>query len=221
MGKRYTKQDIIDQARAVHGNKYSYDKMFYRGKRENITVTCPEHGDFEIIADNHIRRKDGCKYCNGFIPPDNPTQEFCRKWYHYDEDTGIVSNRATKKEVGYKQPNAYIRMGIGGRYIDVHRFAFFYMLGKIPEEVDHRDRDPSNNAWANLRATTPALNKSNRAHSGVELLDSGSYRARINYEGEAKHLGTFALRTDAEEAVKKFKQQIYQDMEAYHNTFIT
>lgn len=54
------------KSRLVHGNKYTYDKSRYTRNRDKITITCPDHGDFECIAANHIAGR-GCKLCRNEI----------------------------------------------------------------------------------------------------------------------------------------------------------
>lgn len=56
------KENYIEKANLKHDNFFSYDNLDYKGMRENIIVNCPIHGDFEIIASNHLRR--GCVKCN-------------------------------------------------------------------------------------------------------------------------------------------------------------
>ena len=60
----FTTEEFIERAKIVHGNKYTYEKTVYINNRTKIIITCPVHGDFEIIPDNFIRRKDGCKKCS-------------------------------------------------------------------------------------------------------------------------------------------------------------
>lgn len=57
--------DFIDKAKKVHGDKYSYDKVEYKNAKKPVTVTClkPNHGDFPITPDNHLRGK-GCPKCS-------------------------------------------------------------------------------------------------------------------------------------------------------------
>jgi len=59
--KKYSTQDFIYKSTQVHG-KYSYTKTVYRGSSENVTITCPTHGDFRQRAGQHLRGS-GCKRC--------------------------------------------------------------------------------------------------------------------------------------------------------------
>jgi hypothetical protein len=56
-------QDYITKVTALHGGKYTYDKVCYSRMNAKITVTCPVHGDFSISANHHHYRKQGCGVC--------------------------------------------------------------------------------------------------------------------------------------------------------------
>ncbi len=58
------REGFIKRANKVHSNKYNYDKMIYVNMKSDIIVTCPIHGDFNIISGNHINGT-GCKGCKG------------------------------------------------------------------------------------------------------------------------------------------------------------
>lgn len=60
--QKLTKEGFIQRARLKHGSKYSYEKTVYISTSEKVVITCPIHGDFEQLADNHIRRA-GCPKC--------------------------------------------------------------------------------------------------------------------------------------------------------------
>ncbi len=61
--KKKTLEDFIAQARLVHGDKYSYDKVVYKNDSTKVIVTCPIHGDFSITPGHHVRLKQGCRQC--------------------------------------------------------------------------------------------------------------------------------------------------------------
>lgn len=60
-----TKDQFIRAAQKAHENKYTYENMSYENLRENISVTCPTHGDFLVKAGNHKSGKSGCRKCFG------------------------------------------------------------------------------------------------------------------------------------------------------------
>ena len=58
-----TTEEFIAEAVSAHGNKYIYDKVIYTGSNKKITIICPIHGEFEMIANNHTSLKQGCPNC--------------------------------------------------------------------------------------------------------------------------------------------------------------
>ena len=48
-----TKEDFIEKARKVHGDKYDYSKSVYNGPYEKLCVICPEHGEFWVSPNAH------------------------------------------------------------------------------------------------------------------------------------------------------------------------
>ena len=59
----YTTEEIINEFKKVHGDKYIYSGSCYCRTHDNIIVTCPIHGDFEISPSNHLKGQ-GCPKCN-------------------------------------------------------------------------------------------------------------------------------------------------------------
>lgn len=59
--KNTTKQ-FIDAARVTHGERYCYKNTKYVGSTNKLTVGCKIHGDYEIIASNHLAGS-GCRVC--------------------------------------------------------------------------------------------------------------------------------------------------------------
>lgn len=62
--KRSTKEEFIEKACAVHGDKYNYDKVVYINNQTKVCITCPIHGDFWQRPDGHLSGK-GCSKCGG------------------------------------------------------------------------------------------------------------------------------------------------------------
>lgn len=67
---RATKDEFIAKAEIVHPNKYTYDRVDYLTCKDKVTITCPEHGDFEQTPDQHLASKGGCIGCNGGVAID-------------------------------------------------------------------------------------------------------------------------------------------------------
>lgn len=64
MPKLITTEIFIAKAKSMHGDKYIYDKSVYLGMKERVTITCPDHGDFEQQARHHVNGF-GCPECSG------------------------------------------------------------------------------------------------------------------------------------------------------------
>ena len=75
--KTSSKEQFIEKARKVHGDKYDYSKVEYVKSSKPVCIICPKHGEFQQTPNNHLRGQ-GCQKC-------------------YDEHRGITQ-RSTKEE---------------------------------------------------------------------------------------------------------------------------
>lgn len=64
MSKKLTTSEFIQRAKQIHGDKYDYSLVTYINIDTNITVTCKEHGEFNIRPANHLSHKRGCQKCS-------------------------------------------------------------------------------------------------------------------------------------------------------------
>lgn len=62
MFKRYTTEEFIAKAKAVHGNKYDYSRVVYVDSVTPVSIVCPEHGEFKQRPAVH-RSGRGCPSC--------------------------------------------------------------------------------------------------------------------------------------------------------------
>lgn len=53
---------FIERARTLHGDRYDYSKVDYRGPRVRVVIICPKHGDFTQTPELHLRPA-GCRHC--------------------------------------------------------------------------------------------------------------------------------------------------------------
>jgi hypothetical protein len=61
-GKHKSNNDIIKEFKNVHGEKYNYSLVKYKGVDHKVKIICPEHGEFEQAPRNH-RKGHGCQKC--------------------------------------------------------------------------------------------------------------------------------------------------------------
>ena len=57
-----TQDSFIERATKKHNGFYLYDKTNFISRNKKITVTCPNHGDFVVLAKNHLHGS-GCPQC--------------------------------------------------------------------------------------------------------------------------------------------------------------
>lgn len=54
---------FLEKAIIIHGNKFDYSKVDYKGGHINVCIICPEHGEFYQSPSNHLSGKD-CLKCS-------------------------------------------------------------------------------------------------------------------------------------------------------------
>jgi len=62
MYKKFTKEEFIELARKVHGDKYDYSKVEYVDSKHDVMIICPKHGEFWQRANRHLQGC-GCRKC--------------------------------------------------------------------------------------------------------------------------------------------------------------
>jgi len=67
LAAKKTKEQAIQDAIKVHGNKYDYSLVDYKNCYTKVKIICKEHGIFEITLTNHITT-DGDKHLASGCP---------------------------------------------------------------------------------------------------------------------------------------------------------
>lgn len=75
MAKKLTKEEFIQKAIRVHGNRYDYSNVEYVNARTDIQIICPIHGIFLQTPDKHLNGQ-GCPKCAG---KNKTVDEFIKK----------------------------------------------------------------------------------------------------------------------------------------------
>ena len=76
VGKRtIDKEEFVRRAREVHGDKYNYDDTVYVNSRTEITILCPEHGEFKQRPWAHLAG-NGCPKCAPMGRPPRTKEQF-------------------------------------------------------------------------------------------------------------------------------------------------
>ena len=72
MPKRLTKEEFIEKARKIHGDKFDYSKVEYVNNSTKVCIICPIHGEFWQKPNGHLNGH-GCPNCNGGVKIDKNT----------------------------------------------------------------------------------------------------------------------------------------------------
>lgn len=134
------------------------------------------------------------------------TYERAREMLHYNPQTGVlkwkVSPRGNVKvgqHAGSVDGNGRLMVMIDQTSYHSGRLIWLWMMGKWPcGLIDHKDRNPLNNRWGNLREVTQRVNSQNRSmnsnnKSGVRGVywnkRQGKWHAQIALDRKKIHLG--------------------------------
>lgn len=150
-----------------------------------------------------------------------------KDFFSYDPETGIITRNRSKRtdtigEVSTFLHNGYLSIYGFGRLIRAHRLAWVLMTGEWPKnDVDHINRDRTDNRWCNLREATrsdnlrntPVRKTSRSGYKGVEIRD-GKFCAYISVNNKKIHLGAFDNPIDAH---KRYCDEARKICGEFHN----
>ena len=160
-------------------------------------------------------------------PADAPTltAEYLRSVLDYEPATGIftwkvrtANNVKVGDATGSQNGEGYLLIRLQSRLHQAHRLAWFYVYGTWPEDqLDHINRNRSDNRISNLRAVTNKQNMQNAGkrrdntsgYQGVSWHKHGSkWQVGIVHNQKRMHLGLF---DDLEAAIaaRKAAEKIY------------
>ena len=169
-----------------------------------------------------------------------PSVEYLRACFDYDPETGDLrwkvrprEHFATDQSCGRWNTmfagklarwvdNKYHRVTVDWKEYKAHRIIWKLVTGdEPPEMIDHKDGNPSNNRFSNLRATTyhgQAWNRRLRTDntSGQQGVwrSGGKWQAGIVVKGARHHLGLFSTVEEAsavyEAAASKLFGEFYR-----------
>lgn len=150
------------------------------------------------------------------------TAELLRAAVTYDPLTGefrrLVSSSHAKAGDAADCVNArgYIEFNVLGRLHRAHRLAWLYVYGEWPAgDIDHKNRDKTDNRIANLRVVTNRVNSENRSDAnsnsstgllGVRRRRNGTFEARIGVGGHLLYLGVHVTAEQAHAAYLSAKR---------------
>ena len=150
------------------------------------------------------------------------TLEYLRTVLHYDPNSGVFtwlkSHHKSKvgKTAGYVA-GGYLRITVATEKTQAHRLAWFYMKGEWPEGIlDHRDNNPLNNVFKNLRRATRSQNKMNSRPMSDHLKgvtrytrDPTRWCAYICKDYKKRYLGIFDTEEAAHERYAEEAERVF------------
>lgn len=151
------------------------------------------------------------------------TQERLKELLDYDPHTGIFTHKLSRGSLKGSQAGTACKLGYHRIQIDyqlhlAHRLAFLFMEGCFPKEnVDHRDGNPSNNCWSNLRECTQKQNIQNSLGSGKFYKNvyftkgprKKPFNVKVEVEGRPKSFGYYATPEEANEVAIILRREIH------------
>ena len=136
------------------------------------------------------------------------TADYVREVFLYNPDTGELTwKRPTGPRVregdraGHANTGGHLQIKLHGRNLLVHRLIWLYVYGVWPvNQVDHINRNRTDNRIVNLREATKQQNSMNMGkfctntsgHNGVHPhKGSGKWQAQITFNYKVIYLGLF------------------------------
>lgn len=146
-----------------------------------------------------------------------------RELLDYDLEFGSFVHRVSRGRVksgmiaGSPHNAGYLRTRVDGRDYLLHRLAFLWVEGELPEaHVDHINGNRLDNRWSNLRKASRSENMMNASISqrnstgakGVHFDKSrGTWLASLSVKGRSKNLGRFRDPLLAESIVRRARNE--------------
>ena len=143
------------------------------------------------------------------------THERVKACFYYDPMSGALTWRIRQgkaipgQRAGRVMPNGRRELRLDGQHYYTYRLAWFYMTGKWPvDQIDHRDTNPGNDSWRNLREADHSLNQQNQVKARTTNKSTGvlgvswsekdqRFVPKITVKGRMIRLGSFKELNDA------------------------
>jgi hypothetical protein len=155
------------------------------------------------------------------------TQARLRELFHYDPDTGVFHWQVAKTGVPRRRNGlagsvdaGYVRIKVDGHQYRAHRLVWLYVHGVWPDgEIDHINRNRSDNRLCNLRDVSFTTNQQNQSlptknnkagFLGVHRAKGGRFVAQIECSGHNYYLGRFDTPELAHEAYVSAKRVLHK-----------
>lgn len=159
-------------------------------------------------------------------PAPLPPLEELKKYYEYLPHTGeliLIKARCNADKSKINKPIGSLggperrktwMVKYKGKSYYVSRVAWLFMTGNDPGDllVEHKNRNPKDNRWENLRLATGAENNYNKIFVGYsQRNDNGLYRVRVTFDGSRITVGNFRTEEEAKKAAADAQKLFYRE----------
>jgi len=169
-----------------------------------------------------------------YYDPPNLSKSDIERVLDFDPDTGTFTWKESRGRVAKGQRAGYVR---GDGYVAIkvlhskvlgHRLAWLMLTGKWPQgEIDHIDRDRSNNSRFNLRDGTRNQNmgnltnlKNSTGFRGVKKTKAGKFVASLSVCNKNFYIGTFDSPKEAHEAYVEKHREVHKGFSFYNQCLL-
>lgn len=151
--------------------------------------------------------------------------ETVRSLLDYDPDSGVLTWRDTDRHgfnrclVGTpaltaRSTRGYLQGRLQGKNVRAHRVAWCHYYGAWPTgQIDHINRDKTDNRISNLRDVSASENMRNTHRApdaGLIPRPNGRWQVQLRRGGEQHYGGTFSNKQEAAEARDRLRDQLDQ-----------
>jgi len=98
---------FVENSNIKHNNKFDYTKVDYVGCDQKVTITCPDHGDFEQTPSNHLRGRD-CPRCVLITKGKRKTQKAAMRFV--DDARAVHGHKYDYSKVDYVRSSKKINI---------------------------------------------------------------------------------------------------------------
>ena len=157
-------------------------------------------------------------------PKPLPPVALLRELFDYDPVIGEVRNKVRRANSlagalsGNKRRDGYIIITLNYVRYSAHRLAWKIQTGEEPPvHLDHKDRNPSNNAFSNLRASDPWSNQGNRKPGRGRYLPGTKRNGNNRWAAKCVdgHIGQFDTEKEAHQAYVQWHLQKFGEFSIY------
>lgn len=139
-----TEAIFLEKVNSKFNNRFIYNLNNYNGMTgNNISITCPEHGEFEMYPRAHLLSKGGCNNCSSIIKAKSNTNKYedsmevvrnihNNKYIYPIENKDIYINKRTKIKIICPEHGEFIKS------LQKHQSGQACFRCKVNEMVDNK-----------------------------------------------------------------------------------